>query len=313
MAPNAITAWFVNTAPGNDGSGQVILQVPDEPGRAGVEVRSFDQAARVPLPRAKHVHIHLPAYRGKRIVPLLAWLAVERLGLPGATVTWALTKNQGPGSVRRMLEDHGWELTRRKLNGMIELSGIAPAAAARPDPLTCTVELGPAGDVELAADYGVFSPNRLDDGTRLLLDVALEHPPVETVADIGIGYGALAVGLVMNARAQAAVATDVDAIALWLAGRNAHDHDVDLTTVLSADPLAVPHTPLTGCNIPTHISASATAAFMAALAERARHGSLLVVVHAALEARYAQHLAALPGQFRRAGARHVVRGAVRPG
>lgn len=81
----------------------------------------------------------------------------------------------------------------------------------------------------------MFSPERLDDGTELLLSVALHHRPVARVADIGVGYGALAIGLVLNGVAGSAIGTDVDAIALWLAGQNARHHGVSLALRLTPD------------------------------------------------------------------------------
>jgi 16S rRNA (guanine1207-N2)-methyltransferase len=73
--------------------------------------------------------------------------------------------------------------------------------------------------LELATDAGVFSPRRLDPGTRLLLDTVPPPPPAGNLLDLGTGYGPLA--LVLAARSPAATVWAVDvnqrALALTLA------------------------------------------------------------------------------------------------
>jgi 16S rRNA (guanine1207-N2)-methyltransferase len=75
--------------------------------------------------------------------------------------------------------------------------------------------------LELETDSGMFSPARLDPGTRLLLDTASQPPATGDLADLGCGYGPLA--LVMAARSPAARvwAVDVNTRALELCARNA--------------------------------------------------------------------------------------------
>ena len=93
-----------------------------------------------------------------------------------------------------------------------------PAAAHRP--ATVHVVL-PDTHLELATDSGVFSPGRLDPGTRLLLETAPAPPAEGDLLDLGAGYGPLA--LVMASRAPAARvwAVDVNQRALQLCERNA--------------------------------------------------------------------------------------------
>jgi 16S rRNA (guanine1207-N2)-methyltransferase len=78
-------------------------------------------------------------------------------------------------------------------------------------------------DVHLAlrTDAGMFSPGRLDPGTRLLLETAPPPPDGGDLLDLGCGYGPLA--LVMAARAPGAQvwAVDVNERALALAAANA--------------------------------------------------------------------------------------------
>jgi 16S rRNA (guanine1207-N2)-methyltransferase len=79
----------------------------------------------------------------------------------------------------------------------------------------------PDTHLALATDAGVFSPGRLDPGTRLLLETAPAPPTDGDLLDLGTGYGPLA--LVMASRApQARVwAVDVNRRALQLCERNA--------------------------------------------------------------------------------------------
>jgi 16S rRNA G1207 methylase RsmC len=272
---------------------------------AGPAAVGFHEAVHADLDPAGAVEVHVPTYRGLAFVPVLAWLAA-RLAGDDAEVSWFAGKQQGPDSIRKLLESAGWRLERDRAGRLIRLRGRPPAQPERPAPRRFTALLG-SRPVELAADYGVFSPERVDDGTALLLDVALRHPPVDRVADVGVGYGALAIGLVLGGVAPAAVATDVDCVALWLAGENASASGVPLELACTPDPAAVEPTPLTVCNVPTHIDRHETERFMAALAARARHGRLLAVVHASLEARYTRHLEAHDLRVaRHPGTAHVV-------
>jgi 16S rRNA (guanine1207-N2)-methyltransferase len=93
-----------------------------------------------------------------------------------------------------------------------------PAAAHRPG--TVHVVL-PDLHLELETDAGMFSPGRLDTGTRLLLEAAPPPPASGHLLDLGAGYGPLA--LVMASRSPGAVvwAVDVNERALELCARNA--------------------------------------------------------------------------------------------
>ncbi|MEI7033332.1 methyltransferase [Streptomyces pratensis] len=260
------------------------------------------------LPRATSVLVRLPEYRGKSLIPVLSWLVVNRLAHPGAEASWYLHKQQGPASCAALLTRLGWRDVRHKREGgLVRVTGLPPRSAELPEAKAFS---GAIGSVELdfLADYGVFSPGHVDDGTALLAEVALRQSPVEVLADIGVGYGPLAIGLVRNGVARRAVATDVDCLALWLAERNAAANGVPLTVECTPDPLDVEPTPLTVCNVPTHIPADLSTALTNALAERVRDGGkLLAVVHASLEQRYAHKLAAAGVKVaRHPGPAHVV-------
>lgn len=305
----AIARWCIGPVDQHGrGDGVVALTAAElDNARSRAAAVGLHEAMAGSLPAAGQVDIRVPAYRGNSLIPVLAWLAATRLSERGAQVSWHLEKRQGPDSVRRLLEGLGWALDKERVGRTVRLRGVPPATASLPAPRSFEAQLG-SRRVELLADYGVFSPSRIDEGTALLLGVALQHSPVDVVADVGVGYGPLAIGLILNGVARSAVATDVDCIALWLAQRNAHAHGVQMALQCTPDPIAVQPTQLTVCNIPTHINAEETARFMAGLARRAEHGTLLAVVHASLEGRYTRHLASanLRVSSRHPGPSHVV-------
>jgi 16S rRNA (guanine1207-N2)-methyltransferase len=93
-----------------------------------------------------------------------------------------------------------------------------PAAAHRPG----TVHLVLSDmHLALATDAGVFSPGRLDPGTRLLLDAAPPPPPDGDFLDLGTGYGPLALALAKRSPGARIWAVDVNKRALELCAGNA--------------------------------------------------------------------------------------------
>jgi 16S rRNA (guanine1207-N2)-methyltransferase len=93
-----------------------------------------------------------------------------------------------------------------------------PAVASAPRTVKLT-----AGDIslELATDAGMFSPDHIDPGTRILLDNAPEPSVRGDLLDLGCGYGPIAI-TVAHWRKRARVwAVDVNERALELARRNA--------------------------------------------------------------------------------------------
>lgn len=267
-------------------------------GEGGVPFHEL-ASGRATLSAEEPVEIAPPGYRGKRLLPVLSWLVTNRVAERPARATWRVERRHGPDYARRMLEPYGWELEPERAARWLLLHGEVPAPHELPPPRSFETR-----GVTFEADFGVFSPHRLDPGSELLLDVAASgEGPVDRVADIGTGYGALAILLVTAGLAGRALATEVDSISAWLAERNAARAGVDLRVELDPDPLAFAATPLTVCNVPTHLDAPRTAALMEGLAERGRAGRLLAVVHAGLEERYARYL---PGAERHRSGDHVV-------
>jgi 16S rRNA (guanine1207-N2)-methyltransferase len=80
-----------------------------------------------------------------------------------------------------------------------------PAAQSRPG----TVDLVlPDLHLRLGTDRGMFSPDRVDPGTRVLLETVPPPPPDGNLLDLGCGYGPIA--LTMAARSPQAIVWGVD-------------------------------------------------------------------------------------------------------
>ena len=93
-----------------------------------------------------------------------------------------------------------------------------PGAAHRPAQVRVIL---PDVYLELATDAGVFSPGRLDPGTRLLLEEAPAPPASGDLLDLGCGYGPVACVLAARAPGAAVWGVDVNERALELCARNA--------------------------------------------------------------------------------------------
>ena len=93
-----------------------------------------------------------------------------------------------------------------------------PAATHRPG--TVQVVL-PDVHLTLATDSGVFSPGRLDPGTRLLLETAPPPPADGDLLDLGSGYGPLALVLAKRSPQAQVWAVDVNQRAIDLCAGNA--------------------------------------------------------------------------------------------
>lgn len=93
-----------------------------------------------------------------------------------------------------------------------------PAAPGRPG----VVQLVLADlHLELETDAGMFSPGRLDPGTRLLLQTAPPPPAAGQLLDLGCGYGPLALVMAARSPGSRVWAVDVNRRALALCARNA--------------------------------------------------------------------------------------------
>jgi 16S rRNA (guanine1207-N2)-methyltransferase len=134
--------------------------------------------------------------------------------------------------------------------------------------------------LELETDAGMFSPGRLDPGTRFLLEtVPAPVPAGPDLLDLGCGYGPIA--CVMAARAPAATvwAVDVNERALELCARNAAAAGLDNIRCVTPDDPAMPAA-LAGIwsNPPIRIGKTALHAMLARWLGRLSPGALAHLV-----------------------------------
>jgi 16S rRNA (guanine1207-N2)-methyltransferase len=112
--------------------------------------------------------------------------------------------------------------------------------------------------LELATDAGVFSPGRLDPGSRLLLDESLPPPPAGDLLDLGCGYGPIACVLAKRAPGATVWAVDVNERALELCARNAAAAGLtNVRCVLAGDPSVPPRLAGIWSNPPVRIGKAA--------------------------------------------------------
>ncbi|ROO88390.1 16S rRNA m(2)G 1207 methyltransferase [Actinocorallia herbida] len=93
-----------------------------------------------------------------------------------------------------------------------------PGAASRPAAVDLVLR---DLHLRLETDRGMFSPDRVDAGTRILLDSVPPPPQEGHLLDVGCGYGPIALTLAARAPGATVHGVDVNRRALELAGRNA--------------------------------------------------------------------------------------------
>ncbi|HEY6799391.1 MAG TPA: methyltransferase [Agromyces sp.] len=96
------------------------------------------------------------------------------------------------------------------------------SASPRSESNTRTIRLRLAGrEVELVTAGGVFSPEHLDQGTRILLETVAPPPSSGHLLDLGAGWGPIALSLALQAPDATVWAVDVNERALELTRTNA--------------------------------------------------------------------------------------------
>ncbi|MEV5410774.1 methyltransferase [Thermopolyspora sp. NPDC052614] len=99
-----------------------------------------------------------------------------------------------------------------------------------------TVELVlPDVHLRLETDSGVFSPGRLDPGTRVLLETVPEPPQRGDLLDLGCGYGPIALTMATRAPEATVWAVDVNRRAVELCARNAATARLDKVRSVHVD------------------------------------------------------------------------------
>lgn len=95
-----------------------------------------------------------------------------------------------------------------------------PGSASRPAAVDLIL---PDLHLRLATDRGMFSPDRLDLGTRVLLETVPPPPQDGDLLDLGCGYGPIALTMASRAPAARVWGVDVNRRAIELAEGNARD------------------------------------------------------------------------------------------
>ncbi|MGB6059697.1 MAG: methyltransferase [Microthrixaceae bacterium] len=95
-----------------------------------------------------------------------------------------------------------------------------PTVGSRPSTVRLTL---PDLSIELHTDRGVFSAERIDPGTKILL-MELPELPAGAVVDVGCGYGAISTTLALRRPGQPIWAVDVNGRALDLTRKNLKHH-----------------------------------------------------------------------------------------
>ena len=109
----------------------------------------------------------------------------------------------------------------------------------RSDSSTRTIRARLAGrELDLLTSAGVFSPEHLDQGTRVLLDEVPAPPAQGHLLDLGAGWGPIAISLALQAPDATVWAVDVNERALALMRRNCAR--LGLTNVNAVLPADVP-------------------------------------------------------------------------
>lgn len=111
-----------------------------------------------------------------------------------------------------------------------------PTVGSRPSTVRLTL---PDLSIELHIDRGVFSAERIDPGTKILL-MELPELPAGAVVDVGCGYGPIATTLALRRPGQPIWAVDVNSRALDLTSRNLLRHATVDTPVHVLRPEDVP-------------------------------------------------------------------------
>ncbi len=148
-------------------------------------------------------------------------------------------------------------------------------------PRTIAVNVGEM-QLTFVTDSGVFSPERLDAGTRLLL---LEAPPLDAgdrrVLDLGCGWGPIACVAGLRSPEARVLAVDVNERALSLTAGNAERNRAGNVTVAHPDEVDPAHRfDRILCNPPIRVGKNALHGLLATWLDRlATGGRANLVVH----------------------------------
>ena len=166
--------------------------------------------------------------------------------------------------------------------------------------------------------WGLFSPKRVDEGSRLLLK-HLEVAPDERALDLGCGYGALGLAIARSAPQGQCLLVDKDFVAVEYARRNAEINQIDNASAILSNGLdQVPpqEFSLVVTNLPAKTSKEQYYLFFHDIRERLTPGGrFYAVVISGLRQFIARAFMEVFGNFRKTkqGKTYTVAYAERPG
>jgi 16S rRNA (guanine1207-N2)-methyltransferase len=91
--------------------------------------------------------------------------------------------------------------------------------------------------LKLATDAGVFSKNRLDSGTKLLIKALPLNPDIHTILDLGCGYGPIGLTIAKLLPEATVYMSDINERAVDLAIKNAAQNGIQNVIIKAGEGL----------------------------------------------------------------------------
>jgi 16S rRNA (guanine1207-N2)-methyltransferase len=110
-----------------------------------------------------------------------------------------------------------------------------PGTSSRPGAVDLVL---PDLHLRLETDRGMFSPDRIDLGTRILLETVPSPPAHGDLLDLGCGYGPIALTMASRSPSARVYGIDVNQRALEVARRNATTAGLDNVSFMPAEQLS---------------------------------------------------------------------------
>ncbi|AHE99521.1 class I SAM-dependent methyltransferase [Thioalkalivibrio paradoxus] len=134
--------------------------------------------------------------------------------------------------------------------------------------------------LEFVTTWGLFSPRRIDDGTRLLLD-HVEPNPADRCLDLGCGYGPIGLAFARKAHQGHCTLVDKDFVAVEYSRRNAALNriaNVDCLLSNGFDQVAGRRFDLVASNLPAKVGRELLYTYLLDAWEQLNPGGRLCVV-----------------------------------
>lgn len=227
--------------------------------------------------------IRVGGYEGKENIRRAFAFACTHVRSGGAVVVVTHVK-RGAKTQLAMLEEicGNAEILERGSGGFRILQAKPPeglSSAAPPDAVVTQIAEEIRGErFEFITNASVFSKERIDPGSRLLLEI-VPDVPVKLILDIGCGYGVMGIVLARRFPDAAVTMVDIDVGAVELARRNAQRNGVsERTRVVLSDglrELSGERFDLAVIHFPLHIPKSGLERLLSEIHDALRPGACL--------------------------------------